>query len=102
MFMDDDTFPESGSADDQFQPSPESAPTENAGNNGGGNFSDEVYSKKIQARSRLFYIDLKESANGKFVKISEKSRGGQRSTVMLDEEDIDAFIEAFQEIKGKL
>lgn len=67
-----------------------------------GGYSQELLSKKIKGRQRTFFIDLKESANGKFVKISELSRGGQRSTIMFDEEDIDAFIEAFQEIKSHI
>lgn len=69
---------------------------------GGGRFSDELLSKKIKGRQRTFFIDLKESVNGKFVKISELSRGGQRSTIMFDGEDIESFIEALQEIKASL
>lgn len=65
-------------------------------------FSQELVSKKIKGRQRTFFIDLKESSNGKFVKISELSRGGQRSTIMFDSEDIDSFLEAFQEIKAAL
>lgn len=67
-----------------------------------GRFSQELVSKKIKGRQRTFFIDLKESSNGKFVKISELSRGGQRSTIMFDGEDIDSFLEAFQEIKRAL
>jgi hypothetical protein len=70
--------------------------------NTGGQFSQELVSKKIKGRQRTFFIDLKESVNGKFIKISELSRGGQRSTIMFDGEDIDSFIEAFQEIKAAL
>lgn len=65
-------------------------------------FSQELFSKKIKGRQRTFYVDLKQSMNGKFVKISELSRGGQRSTIMFDGEDVDSFIEAFQEIKTQL
>lgn len=65
-------------------------------------FSQELVSKKIKGRQRTFFIDLKESSNGKFVKISELSRGGQRSTIMFDGEDIDYFLEAFREIKAAL
>ena len=53
----------------------------------------------IHARQRTFYIDLKESSHGKFFKVSEKSRGGQKTTIMFDAEDLDQFIEAFQEMK---
>ena len=63
-------------------------------------FADEVHSVTIHARQRTFYIDLKESNNGKFFKVSEKSRGGQKTTIMFDAEDLDQFIEAFTEMKS--
>ena len=69
---------------------------------GGGRYADELVSKKIRGRSRTFYVDLKQSSNGKFIKISELSRGGQRSTIMFDGEDLDEFIAAFQEIKSAM
>lgn len=67
---------------------------------GGGRFADEVHSVTIHARQRTFYIDLKSSNNGKFFKVSEKSRGGQKTTIMFDAEDLDKFIEAFTEMKA--
>lgn len=72
--------------------------------NGGGNrsFAQDLHSVTIHARQRTFYIDLKQSGNGKFFKISEKSRGGQKTTIMFDSEDLDKFIEAFQEMKSKV
>lgn len=69
---------------------------------GGGNFADDVHSITIHARQRTFYIDLKQSGNGKFFKVSEKSRGGQKTTIMFDVEDLPKFIEAFQEMQGKI
>lgn len=66
---------------------------------GGGKFADELHSVTIHARQRTFYIDLKESSNGKFFKVSEKSRGGQKTTIMFDSEDLDQFIKAFEEMK---
>lgn len=68
----------------------------------GGNFADEVHSVSIHSEHRTFYIDLKQSERGKFVKVSEKSRNGKKSTIMMDEGDIDEFITAFQEIKKHL
>lgn len=112
MFDDDAVMPEDnagtedvfGGADEL--PSTPSSSENNAGgdfsNNGGGGYADEVFSTKIATKFRVFYIDLKESRNGKFVKISEKSRGGKRSTIMFDGEDIDAFLEAFTELKGHM
>jgi hypothetical protein len=64
-------------------------------------FADEIFSKTIQAKFRTFYIDLKESSNGKFVKISEKSRG-RKSTIMMDAEDVPSMIEALQEVEKQL
>jgi hypothetical protein len=69
---------------------------------GGGRFADELHSITIHARQRTFYVDLKQSGNGKFFKISEKSRGGQKTTIMFDAEDLDQFIKALEEMKGKI
>jgi PurA ssDNA and RNA-binding protein len=72
------------------------------GGDRGGNFAQDLHSVTIHARQRTFYIDLKQSGNGKFFKVSEKSRGGQKTTIMFDSEDLDKFIEAFQEMKTKM
>jgi len=74
----------------------------NNNSSGGGRFAQDLHSITIHARQRTFYVDLKESANGKFFKVSEKSRGGQKTTIMFDVEDLDQFIQAFQEMKTKL
>lgn len=78
------------------------APAAATAPSGGGRFADEIHSVTIHARQRTFYIDLKESSNGKFFKVSEKSRGGRKTTIMFDSEDLDKFIEAFQEMKSHL
>ena len=72
-----------------------------AGQNDRDGFAKELFTKTVHAKFRTFYIDVKESRNGKFVKISEKSRG-RKSTVMMDAEDVPAVIEALNEAKGKL
>ncbi len=69
---------------------------------GSGRFAQDLHSVTIHARQRTFYVDLKESGNGKFFKISEKSRGGQKTTIMFDVEDLDQMIAALQEMKTKL
>ena len=66
------------------------------GNPRGGRYPDELFSEKIMAKHRTFFVDVKEGSNGRFVKISEKSRNGKRSTVMMDAEDVPAFIQAMQ------
>jgi hypothetical protein len=72
------------------------------GGDGGGRYAQDLHSITIHARQRTFYIDLKQSGNGKFFKISEKSRGGQKTTIMFDVEDLDQIIAALQEMKTKL
>jgi hypothetical protein len=79
------------------------APVHHHGGGGGGrSFAQDLHSVTIHARQRTFYIDLKQSGNGKFFKISEKSRGGQKTTIMFDSEDLDKFIEALNEMKTKM
>lgn len=75
------------------------APAQQGGGGGDRRYADEVHSVTIHARQRTFYIDLKESSNGKFFKVSEKSRGGQKTTIMFDAEDLEKMIEAFSEMK---
>ncbi|MDP7069421.1 MAG: hypothetical protein QF815_02740 [Candidatus Peribacteraceae bacterium] len=75
------------------------APKQGGQGGGGGKFADELHSVTIHARQRTFYIDLKESSNGKFFKVSEKSRGGQKTTIMFDSEDLEPFIKALEEMR---
>lgn len=75
------------------------APSSNHGN--GNGYASELFSKQIKAKFRTFFVDLKESSNGKFIKISEKSHG-RKSTIMMDAEDVPVFIEALKEVKDKL
>lgn len=92
-----------------FAPAP--APRRQGGGMGGGfggapggasRYGEELHSITIRARQRTFYIDLKQSGNGKFFKVSEKSRGGQKSTIVFDVEDLPAMIAALQEMQTKL
>lgn len=92
-------------------PSPSPAPRraqssgfagDGGGGGAGGRYGEELHSITIRARQRTFYIDLKKSGSGKFFKVSEKSRGGQKSTIVFDVEDLDAMIAALQEMKTKL
>lgn len=85
-------------------PAPQQRPPRQGGGggNGGGRYGEELHSVTIRARQRTFYIDLKQSSNGKFVKISEKSRGGQKTTIIFDIEDLPKFIEALGEMQAKI
>ena len=67
----------------------------------GGAYAHELFSKQIHTKLRRFFIDLKESQNGKYVKISEKSNG-RKSSIMFDIENIDEIIEALQEVKKNI
>ena len=93
----------SGGDDSHSEPAPEAS--HGGGHRGGrdgGRFADEVHSITIHAKQRTFYIDLKESSNGKFFKVSEKSRGGRKTTIMFDAEDLQQFVDAFTEMKSKV
>lgn len=84
------------------QAQPQQRPHHGGGDRSNRSFANDLHSVTIHARQRTFYIDLKESGNGKFFKVSEKSRGGQKTTIMFDAEDLDKFIEALQEMKSHL
>lgn len=79
-----------------------SRPPRRQGGGGGGQYGQELHSITVRARQRTFYIDLKESTNGKFFKISEKSRGGKKSTIVFDVEDLQPILDALTEMKGKI
>lgn len=93
---DDQEDTSAATTDDGGQP----AAAQQKSGGGNGNYANELHSVTIHARQRTFYIDLKESGHGRFFKVSEKSRGGQKTTIMFDAEDLDKFIEAFQEMKS--
>ncbi len=89
--------------DDLSSSEPSQAPDKGpaSAGTGGGKYADEVFTRTIHAKFRTFYVDLKESVNGKFLKISEKSRG-RKSTIMMDAEDVPAMIEALQEVQKQM
>ena len=97
---DDGGMPSGGGA--PFGGAPRAPRRDGGGGGGNRSFADDLHSVTIHARQRTFYIDLKQSGNGKFFKISEKSRGGQKTTIMFDSEDLEKFIEALNEMKTKL
>lgn len=94
----------SGGMPQDDQPAPQHTPAPRPAFQGGGQrgFADDVHSITIHAKQRTFYIDLKKSGNGMFFKVSEKSRGGQKTTIMFDAEDLQQFIAAFQEMATKM
>lgn len=72
------------------------------GYNQGGGYAPreeakEIFSHRIHGKKRTFFVDLKESHNGKFIKISEKSNG-QKRTILMDIEDFPEFFEAIKKV----
>lgn len=105
--MGDDDFFSQYDGDTPVQTSSESAPRAERSEYQGerrshdGNFAEEIYSKKIETRVRTYFIDLKQSMFGKFVKISERSKG-QKKTIMIDAENLPEIIAALQEAQSNL
>lgn len=58
-----------------------------------------LHTEKILADRKTFYIDLKENARGRVVKITEDV-GGNRDTIMVPADILDDFIQALQDIKA--
>jgi hypothetical protein len=58
-----------------------------------------LHTEKILADRKTFYIDLKENARGRVVKITEDV-GGNRDTIMVPAEILNDFILALQEVKA--
>ena len=58
-----------------------------------------LHTEKILADRKTFYIDLKENARGRVVKITEDV-GGKRDTIMVPAEILNDLILALQEVKA--
>lgn len=58
-----------------------------------------IHTEKILADRKTFYIDLKENARGRVVKITEDV-GGNRDTIMVPAEILDDFIQALLDVKA--
>ena len=56
-----------------------------------------LYSEKVFADRKIFFMDLKENDRGRFVKITEDVRG-RRDTIMLPVEALDDFLEALNRV----
>ena len=56
-----------------------------------------LYSEKVFADRKIFFMDLKENDRGRFVKITEDVRG-RRDTIMLPVESLDDFLEALNRV----
>lgn len=61
--------------------------------------SDLLHTEKILADRKVFFLDLKENARGKVVKITEDV-AGNRDTIMVPAEILPDFIAALQDIQA--
>ena len=59
---------------------------------------DLLHTEKIIADRKTFYLDLKENARGKVVKITEEV-SGNRDTIMVPAEVLGDFIDALRDIR---
>ena len=59
---------------------------------------DLLHTEKIIADRKTFYLDLKENARGKVVKIT-KEVSGNRDTIMVPAEVLGDFIDALTDIR---
>ncbi|MBT8045163.1 MAG: RNA-binding protein [Verrucomicrobiae bacterium] len=57
-----------------------------------------LHTEKILADRKTFYLDLKENARGKVVKITEEV-SGNRDTIMVPAEILSDFVDALTDIK---
>ena len=62
---------------------------------------NELHSIKFDTQHKTFFLDLKTSDNGKYLKISEK-RFGKKTTIIVPEEGIEPLLKGVEEMKGKL
>lgn len=60
--------------------------------------NDLLHTEKILADRKVFYLDLKENARGKVVKITEEV-SGNRDTIMVPAEILNDFIDALSDIR---
>ncbi|PCI24807.1 hypothetical protein COB57_03490 [Candidatus Peregrinibacteria bacterium] len=71
------------------------------GQGGGYGYAEEIFSESLQTPNRTYFVDYKLSPRGRYLKISEKSRG-RKSTIMLDEEDILDFYNILSKVVDQI
>ncbi len=60
--------------------------------------NDLLHTEKILADRKVFFLDLKQNARGRVVKITEDV-GGNRDTIMVPADILGDFIAALTDIK---
>jgi len=63
------------------------------------NDNELLHTEKIIADRKIFFLDLKQNARGKVVKITEDV-GGNRDTIMVPADILGDFIAALSDIKA--
>jgi PurA ssDNA and RNA-binding protein len=66
-------------------------------NESSGTPQPPIASEKLVIERKIFYLDLKENARGRFLKITEDV-GGRRDTIVLPVEAAREFLEAMTRI----
>lgn len=66
-------------------------------NQGERRFTEPLATEKLIVDRKIFFLDLKENARGRFMKITEDV-GGRRDTILVPVEAFDDFIAAFQRL----
>lgn len=64
------------------------------------NEDQEVCSETLRVESKLFYLDLKRNARGRYLKIAEKGTNRERSTIIVPNTGIMWFRELFNYYAG--
>ena len=66
----------------------------------------ELFSEKVAAGKRTYFIDLKEKLNGdRLLKITESRKNDGdfiRTSIMIYQEDFDKFFEALERVKKNM
>lgn len=57
----------------------------------------DLYTYTLKTRSKVFYFDLRENDNGRYLKITEKS-GVKRNQIMVPEEGLEEFRETLNRV----
>ena len=54
-----------------------------AGNGGGGGGGGDLASRTLVLESKRFYLDVKENARGRFIKMAEISSDGRKNQILM-------------------
>ena len=65
------------------------------------NNDELLFSEKLEFERKTFYVDLKENARGKVIKITEEC-GNNRDTIMVPAEELEKFIQILEKAKKEV